>query len=72
MDWQDRYLDPDTRFYILGLAPNAARLSHPAGAECLPDWLLSRDPEAIYQKGGKITMSQAIKKRYDFVILFDV
>ena len=27
MDWQDYRLDPDTRFYILGLAPNAARLS---------------------------------------------
>lgn len=27
VDWQDQHLDPDTRFYILGLAPNAARLS---------------------------------------------
>lgn len=27
VDWQDHRLDPDTRFYILGLAPNAARLS---------------------------------------------
>lgn len=27
VDWQDQRLDPDTRFYILGLAPNAARLS---------------------------------------------
>lgn len=27
VEWQDQRLDPDTRFYILGLAPNAARLS---------------------------------------------
>lgn len=27
VDWEDQRLDPDTRFYILGLAPNAARLS---------------------------------------------
>ena len=27
VDWQNQHLDPDTRFYILGLAPNAARLS---------------------------------------------
>lgn len=27
VDWQDQRLDPDTRFSILGLAPNAARLS---------------------------------------------
>lgn len=27
VDWQGQRLDPDTRFYILGLAPNAARLS---------------------------------------------
>lgn len=27
VDWQNQRLDPDTRFYILGLAPNAARLS---------------------------------------------
>ena len=27
VDWQDQCLNPDTRFYILGLAPNAARLS---------------------------------------------
>ena len=27
VDWQDSRLDPDTRFYVLGLAPNAARLS---------------------------------------------
>lgn len=27
VEWQDKRLDPDTRFYILGLAPNAARLS---------------------------------------------
>ena len=27
VDWDDSRLDPDTRFYILGLAPNAARLS---------------------------------------------
>lgn len=25
--WQDSILDPDTRFYVLGIAPNAARLS---------------------------------------------
>ncbi len=25
--WNDNQLDPDTRFYVLGLAPNAARLS---------------------------------------------
>ena len=27
VDWDDSRLDPGTRFYILGLAPNAARLS---------------------------------------------
>lgn len=27
VEWRDQCLDPDTRFYILGLAPNAARLS---------------------------------------------
>lgn len=27
VDWDGERLDPDTRFYILGLAPNAARLS---------------------------------------------
>ena len=27
VDWNDNQLDPDTHFYILGLAPNAARLS---------------------------------------------
>ncbi len=27
IDWDDSRLDPDTRFYVLGLAPNAARLS---------------------------------------------
>ena len=27
VDWQNQCLKPDTRFYILGLAPNAARLS---------------------------------------------
>ena len=27
VDWKDHQLDPDTQFYILGLAPNAARLS---------------------------------------------
>lgn len=27
VDWQNQRLDPTTRFYILGLAPNAARLS---------------------------------------------
>ena len=27
VDWDGERLDPDTRFYVLGLAPNAARLS---------------------------------------------
>ncbi len=27
IDWDDSRLDPSTRFYVLGLAPNAARLS---------------------------------------------
>lgn len=27
IDWDNSRLDPDTRFYVLGLAPNAARLS---------------------------------------------
>ena len=27
VEWDDERLDPDTRFYVLGLAPNAARLS---------------------------------------------
>ncbi len=27
VDWQEHRLDPATRFYVLGLAPNAARLS---------------------------------------------
>ena len=27
VDWQEQRLDPNTRFYVLGLAPNAARLS---------------------------------------------
>ncbi|WP_370827673.1 type I-C CRISPR-associated protein Cas8c/Csd1 [Fournierella massiliensis] len=27
VDWQEQKLSPDTRFYVLGLAPNAARLS---------------------------------------------
>lgn len=27
VDWESSRLDPDTRFYVLGLAPNAARLS---------------------------------------------
>ncbi len=27
VDWRDDRLNPDTRFYVLGLAPNAARLS---------------------------------------------
>lgn len=27
VDWHDGCLDPNTRFYVLGLAPNAARLS---------------------------------------------
>lgn len=27
VDWKDNHLDPNTPFYILGLAPNAARLS---------------------------------------------
>ena len=27
MEWDDTTLDPEVRFYVLGLAPNAARLS---------------------------------------------
>lgn len=43
VEWDDTTLDPEVRFYVLGLAPNAARLSVPV-LLAEPFWRLCRQP----------------------------